>query len=273
MDNKKSRKTVSYIISLLLTIFISIFIVITITNFTIMNPKFLIDKMNENNFFQQAVVNLNADIQQETQSTGFPIEMFENYINEESTSELMENYILNAFEGGSTTIDTSNLETKLETDINNYLESENIIINSEEQTAISILKTNIINYYQTYLTIPYLDLIINIINNYHSIYYIIAVILIILIIISSFILYRLYNHYRPRRRYFAYSLISSGLITFTLPAIIYFGKFVDKISLSPRYIYDFITSVGNTYLLIYVVTGCILMISGFITAYLKFKNN
>lgn len=271
MSRKSSRNHLSYLLALLLTIFISIFIVLTVTNVTIMNSSYLISKMESADFYQQSIVNLNKQIQQETQSTGFPLEMFENYIDEKSADKIMKNYIQTAFSTGNTNIDTSTFESSLSKDIDDYLESANIIINSEEKIAISTLKANLIDYFKTYLTFPYLDLVINLINTYNTYYYIIAVILLILILTSGFILYRLYSHYRGRRRYFAYALSSAGLICLALPGFIYFGNFVNKISLSPKYFYDFITSAINSYLLIYVVIGIVMIIIGNSIAYLKFK--
>lgn len=271
MSKKNNRNFISYILALLLTIFISIFIVITVTKVTIMNPNYLTSKMENANFYQQSVINLNKQIQQETQSTGFPLEMFENYVDEKSASKIMKDYIENAFSTNNSNIDTATFEAKLSNDIDEYLKSANIIINSEEEAAISTLKTNLVNYYQTYLTIPYLDILINLINTYNTYYYYIMIGLIILIAISGTILYRLYSHYRSRRRYFAYALSSSGLICLALPGYIYFGNFVDKISLSPKYFYLFVTSTINTYLLIYIIIGIILIIIANIIAYLKFK--
>lgn len=271
MSKRKSRNNISFLLALLLTIFISSLVVTTVTRFTLMNPSYLIAKLESADFYQQSIINLNKQIQQETQSTGFPIEMFENYLDEKSANTLMKNYFENAFTTGNTSIDTSSFETKLTNDIDEYLRSANIIINSEEEVAITTLKTNLISYYQTYLTFPYLNLVINLINTYNNYYYLIAASLILLVLITGFILYRLYSHYRGRRRYFAYALSSSGIICLILPAFIYFGNFVNKISLSPKYFYDFVTSAINTYLLTYIVIGIILTIIGNIIAYLKFK--
>lgn len=135
------------------------------------------------------------------------------------------------------------------------------------------MKTNLIDYYETYLTFPYLNVYVDVVNNFHSFYHVIVVILVLLILLAGFILYHLFSHYRGRRRYFAYSLISSGLICFILPAIIYFGNFVNKISLSPQYFYNFITSAINTYLSIYIIAGLILIASGIICAYIKIEKS
>ena len=91
MHKKSKRRSVAYIVSLLLTVFISIFIVLTISNFTIFNANYLLSKMESVNFYQEAISNLNKQIQQETQSTGFPIEMFENYIDEKEAIEIVLN--------------------------------------------------------------------------------------------------------------------------------------------------------------------------------------
>lgn len=271
MSKRKSRNRLSYLLALLLTIFISTLIITSVTKFTIMNPSYLITKMTNADFYQQSVINLNKQIQQETQSTGFPLEMFENYIDEKSANEIVGNYMKTAFSTGITAIDSSSFEAKLTEDINNYLVSANIIINNDEEIAISTLKTNLVNYYQTYLSFPYLDVLIKLINTYNTVYYFIIVILLILILVTGTILYRLYSHYRGRRRYFAYALSSSGLICLILPGFIYFGGFVNKISLSPQYFYDFVTSTINTYLMIYVIIGIVLIIFSNILAYLKFN--
>ena len=227
MSKRSNRTNISFLLALLLTIFISIFIVITVTRVTIMNPSYLISKMESADFYQQSIVN--------------------------------------------TDISTTKFETKLSEDIDEYLKSANIIINSEEKTAISTLKTNLVDYFKTYLTFPYLDLVIKLIDSYNTYYYIIAAILLILIITAGFLLYRLYSHYRGRRRYFAYTLSSAGLICLALPGFIFFGNFVNKISLSPKYFYDFVTSTINNYLLIYIIIGILMIIVGNCIAYLKFK--
>ena len=47
MHKKSKRRSVAYIVSLLLTVFISIFIVLTISNFTVFNANYLLSKMGE----------------------------------------------------------------------------------------------------------------------------------------------------------------------------------------------------------------------------------
>ena len=207
MARKKSssRTTLSYILSLLIAIFLSILVVLTVTRFTVMSPSFLISKMDGADFYKQSVVSLNEEIQQETQSTGFPIEMFENYVDEDTAKTAMEKYINNAFDGGETTINTTEFETKLTQDIDNYLTTNNIIINSESQEAISVLKSNLIDLYKSYLSFPYLALVIDVINTYDGIFLIAAAALVVLIGLASFLLYRLYSHYQGRRRYFSYA--------------------------------------------------------------------
>ena len=273
MARKKSssRTTLSYILSLLIAIFLSILVVLTVTRFTVMSPSFLISQMDGADFYKQSVVSLNEEIQQETQSTGFPIEMFENYVDEDTAKTAMEKYINNAFDGGETTINTTEFETKLTQDIDNYLTTNNIIINSESQEAISVLKSNLIDLYKSYLSFPYLALVIDVINTYDGIFLIAAAALVVLIGLASFLLYRLYSHYQGRRRYFSYALSASGLMCFALPFFIYIGKFIDKISLSPAYFYNFFTSTLNSYMLTFVIVGLVMIVLANIVAYIKFE--
>lgn len=272
MASKKSnsRSTLSYILSLLIAIFLSVFVVITVTRFTVMSPSFLMSKMEEANFYSQSVVSLNEEIQQETQSTGFPLEMFENYVDEATAKTTMEKYIKDAFNGGSTNIDSTEFQNKLNQDIESYLTTNNIIINSESQEAITILKGNLVDYYESYLSFPYLALLIDVINTYDNIYLFAAGGLIVLTALASFLLYRLYSHYQGRRRYFSYALSASGLMCFALPFFIYIGRFIDKISLSPAYFYDFFTGTLNSYVFTYVIVGVVMIIIANIVAYLKF---
>ena len=65
-------------------------------------------------------------------------------------------------------------------DIDNYL-TTNIIINSESQEAISVLKSNLIDLYKSYLSFPYLALVIDVINTYDGIFLIAAATLVVLI--------------------------------------------------------------------------------------------
>ncbi|WP_249026440.1 hypothetical protein [Thomasclavelia cocleata] len=54
MSKRSNRTNISFLLALLLTIFISIFIVITVTRVTIMNPSYLISKMESADFYQQS---------------------------------------------------------------------------------------------------------------------------------------------------------------------------------------------------------------------------
>ena len=115
MARKKSssRTTLSYILSLLIAIFLSIFSSSNSNSFYCYVSKFLNFKMDGADFYKQSVVSLNEEIQQETQSTGFPIEMFENYVDEDTAKTAMEKYINNAFDGGETTINKLELKQNL----------------------------------------------------------------------------------------------------------------------------------------------------------------
>ena len=57
MHKKSKRRSVAYIVSLLLTVFISIFIVLTISNFTVFNANYLLSKMESVNFYQEVSSN------------------------------------------------------------------------------------------------------------------------------------------------------------------------------------------------------------------------
>lgn len=190
---------------------------------------------------------------------------------EGAKSYMQTNHINNAFDGGETTINTTEFETKLTQDIDNYLTTNNIIINSESQEAISVLKSNLIDLYKSYLSFPYLALVIDVINTYDGIFLIAAAALVVLIGLASFLLYRLYSHYQGRRRYFSYALSASGLMCFALPFFIYIGKFIDKISLSPAYFYNFFTSTLNSYMLTFVIVGLVMIVLANIVAYIKFE--
>lgn len=266
-----TRKTLSYLFSLLIAIFLSIFVVLTVTRFTIMSPNYILRQMNKADFYKQSIVALNDEIQQETQSTGFPIEMFEDYLKPEDYKATMESYMKEAFTTGNAEIDTTQFEKQLDQDINQYIKDNNILINTDSENAIALMKTNLVELYKSYITFPYVSIVYQAIDTYQSLYLIVAIILIVLIVIASIFLYRLYSHYQGRRRYFAYAVSSSGLMCLLLPGVIYFGKFVDKISLSPAYFYDFFTNMFNTYLLIYVIIGVIMIVLANIFAYIKFK--
>lgn len=266
-----TRKTLSYLFSLLIAIFLSIFVVLTVTRFTIMSPSYILRQMNNADFYEQSIADLNDEIQQETQSTGFPIEMFENYLNPDDYKAIIESNMKAAFENGNTEIDTTQFEQQLDQDINQYIKDNNILINTDSENAIALMKSNLVELYKSYITFPYVSIIYEVIDTYQSLYLIAAVILIVLIAIASVFLYRLYSNYKGRRRYFAYALSSSGLMCLLLPGVLYFGKFVNKINLSPAYFYDFFTGMFNSYLLIYVIIGFVMIVLANVFAYIKFK--
>ena len=271
MKKNKSRTVISFILSILLAIFMTLLVILTITRFTMTSPSYLVNKLEDANYFTGSVETLNDRIQDSTQSTGFPLEMFENYVDENTATNAIKTYITNALNGEATIIDTTEFENKLNSDVDTYLTQNNIIVNTEEQEAVNAMKSDIINDYQSYMSFPAVTTIASIIAMFNHYYLIIAAVLLVLIIFSSVILYRLYHHYYYRRRFFSYSILASGWMCFIIPALLYIGGFVNRLSLTPQYFYSFVTTLLNSYLLMFIYVGIILIVLGSIFAYIKFE--
>lgn len=265
------KKSIAMLFSFFLAFFLFAFTLLCVTRITLMNPSYILSSMNSIEFYENAITELNQSIRQNARPAGFPVELFDNYLDVEDVNVSMQNYIKDGFNGDFKEMSTADFEMKLSDTMNSYIREEGIQVNKSTQTGIdSFVRANVENYHH-FLEFPFLKYYVQGYELYSKIFLLGAPVVALLSLIMGFALFRIHNSRRKKKRMYAYSLIGSGLLCSVLPLYLLGTKFFERIQLSPQYLYNLVTHMTKNYMMILVVIGIVMIGLGFFITYFKIK--
>ncbi|MEG0660813.1 MAG: hypothetical protein RR443_09585 [Anaerorhabdus sp.] len=271
MSKQKWRTVVSYLFSFFLAFFLFVIVILTTTRFTLMSSSYFMNKMDAVDYYDNTATELNRFIKNNAAPSGFPLEMFENYIKEEDIRDEMIRYEENMFEGKHTVVSVDEIRKRIVKDTDKYIIDNNIVLNPSTRLGVEDFINTIVNQY-TYLTqFPYINEYVSIINLFEKVYMLSIPVLLIVSALLCLAIYKLYDSKRRRKKYYSYALIGSGLLIGTLPFYLYAVRFFERINLSPKYMYDLLVALTRTYLFVNIMVGICFILFGFMVTYLKLK--
>lgn len=275
MQKKKMKRLFSYLFTFFIAFFLFLIVLLSVAKYTVLSPGYFMKQMDKVNYYENTVTALNKMIQQNAAPAGLPTEMFSNYIKIEDIRTDMINYEKAIIAGKEAEVATSQLNKKLSSDIAKYATDKKIVVNETMQKGIDSFIQAIEEKYQYLTQFPYLNTYVSLCDLFTKIFWISMPILCIGIGVLIFFIYRMNQKWRRRRRYYAYGLIGAGLLSSILPMYLYLGRFIEKINLNPKYMYELMVSVMKSYLSFHMCVGISLIVLGTVVAYvtLKKKNN
>lgn len=271
MNKERLRSFISLIFTFFLAFFMFVIVLLTTTRFTIMSPANFMNKMESVDFYNNTVTELNRAIKQNAAPSGFPLEMFENYVKEEDIREDMITYTKDRIAGKNVEIPTKEFRDRLVSDTDKYIKDNNIqMTDATKKGVTSFIDTSVSKY--SYLTqFPYIEYYGQVTSLFSKGFLIGLPVMLVVSGILAFLLARLHVSRRKRRRYYAYGFIGAGLLTSALPIYLYVVNFFERINLKPQYLYNLLVSLTKSYLIINIVAGLALIIVGVIITILKVK--
>lgn len=144
MKNKKIL--LYYILEFILTISIFISLLLIILKLTILNKNYLLNQLEKNNYSHELFLDINEDFNNYMMQSGFDNSVVDNLFTEDSLKKVVNKNVDNFYKGKKINVDIKEIEQKLETNINNYLESNNITATDENELKLFIRE--IVNIYQ-----------------------------------------------------------------------------------------------------------------------------
>lgn len=265
------KKCISMLFSFFMAFFLFAFVLLCVVRFTLMNPSYILSKMNSVEFYENSVTELNRTIKQNAQPAGFDLELFNNFVKTADVQEDMQNYVKHGFDGERKALDTTKFESELSKTIQEYAASNNITINASVQTGIdNFVSANIENYHH-FLEFPFLNYYVQGYDLYKKAFLIAAPLMAILTILMGFLLCRMYRSRRRKKRFLAYGFMGAGWMCAALPLVLIAIKAVERVQLSPQYLYNLIIQLGRNCLYILVIVGIILCLVGIFLTYFKPK--
>lgn len=265
------KRSISMLFSFFMAFFLFAFILLCVIRFTLMNPSYIISKMDSVEFYENAVTELNRTIKQNAQPAGFELELFDNFVTTADVQEAMKSYVKDGFKGNLKSIDTTGFEQKLSKTIQGYANTNSITITADLQRGIdNFVSANLENYHH-FLEFPFLDYYVQGYNLYKRAFLIAAPLMGNLTMVMAYVICRMHKSRRRKKRYLAYGFIGAGLMISAFPLYLIAAKSVERIQLSPQYLYNLIVQLGTNCLYILIIMGILFVLTGVFLTYFKPK--
>ena len=242
MKNKKIL--LYYLLEFILTICVFITILLLIIKITILNKNNILKIIDNNNYYHELYLDINNDFENYIMQSGFDIKIVDNLFTKDDLQKIIHKNVDNFYKGESILINTDIVKEKLDDNINNYLESNNIKITDEK--ALNLFKDEIIKIYKERIIIN--DKLIKLSNYFNQINKLINIAFIVLVIIDI-ILYLIIK--------FIFKKITLSIPVLTSMFLLMFGYFliIEKININnivfwnnyvSKVIIDILLNIKNT---------------------------
>ena len=161
--SKKLKMLSFYFYLLLLTILLLGTTLISTIRATVLRPNYIINNLEKINYYDKVYNSINEEMQNYLIQSGLTSEVLSNIYTKEDIKNSLNNAIYTFYNNKKVSVDTNNVKTNLEDNINNYLIKHNIVITEKEGLDLfvkqmeeiytnEIMISSKINNFNVYLT-------------------------------------------------------------------------------------------------------------------------
>lgn len=245
MGHKKrlAKKVISYILSFILSLCITGLLLLVGVKAGVFNSSVFISQLNKTNYYYELSDTLYENAADLLRPTGLPEEVLAGVIDEDKMYIDAKNSIEAAFQGRDYTADTSYIAEAFKSNINNYIEKNNLESNSETEEGISKLTEQITDEYNSLIEFPFVEYYIEYQSAYNGIFLYGIGIMAVLILIICIALVAMQHWAHRGVRYISYGVLASAIMTGALPLYIKVSGAYKAANISPRYLYNLLVAV------------------------------
>lgn len=241
-SHKLMRNILCTILTFLLSLCVVGLTVLIVIKFSCFSKSSFYQNMTSNDYYNsvQSLIYENAEAL--TLPTGLPVEVLEEAIDIYSVHKDVNGYLDAAYTGDKYKTDTSTISFKLDQNIRDYFEKEQITPTEEQEHNIASYIESITDEYTKSVQMPLLNYFIQVKNIFNKIFIIGLITFLLIIAIISFSIIKMHHWLHRGIRYLVYGTLSSALMVTIFPAVILTSGFYKKVNLSPQYFYNFAMS-------------------------------
>ncbi len=259
------KQFIRYVLSALLTISSIIFILVSTISSTILNEKYVLNKLEETNYYSNIYEAVKSNFENYIYQSGLDEKVLDDIVSQEKVKEDTKSIISHIYNGLEEQIDAETIKQNLNTNIENSL--KNIKLSSTQKNAIETFVNTVTDEYTD--TILHFGFEKDIYTVYHNISkYVelakkimlvsIAVCLILLVLITLKRVYRIFN-------FAAISSTATGIFLVIVKMVIASKINVEAISILNDAISLTLRNIASEILQNLMNYGCILIAVGIIT--------
>lgn len=270
---------IKFIIAIVLTICIMALIVVNVTSSTILSKEFILNKLEETNYYANIYTAVKSDFENYIYQSGLDEEVLENIVTAEKVEKDTKTIINNIYDGTNETIDVTEIENNLNNNIENSLDYD---ISITQQKAIDTFIQKITEQYkQTITNTSYENTINMILNKVNNIVEKVNQISIIAIVVSAIIILVLsFKNLITGFMFISSAIMASGLFYIIANIIINTKVKIqnitilnDAISITLREILETVLGHLTTIGIISSIVGCVLIVIFAIVKSMKNKDS
>lgn len=263
---------ISTIIAFLLAIFLTMASYLGGIYFGLFNKALLLDSVNKTSYYNSIMDYTLEKVEALAIPMGLQPEVFDNVFTLDETYAEGKAIMQANLNGKEYTPDTSKVVDRLVSNINIYLNQQNLKITSEQQANITTFANTVANEYAHNLSLPYIKYYTNIRNMFAKLVYIGMPVLLVLSAFAVFLLLKLHSWLHRALRYIAYSTLAASLMTAILPIFLLINGSYKHLNISPEYFYNFMVNYITQSLFTFIYVSLLLFaISIVIIAVIYFR--
>lgn len=257
MSKKKWRKLAKMIVAFVCSLSVYFACTLTIIRLTLCNQLFMENTILSSSYVEIVTDEINHTISDLGRGSNVPENVLSSVVTEKQVEENIMSYIHSLYSDSVFQIKGSSVvQQKVKERIVDYAKNKNYPLDEPVQLTIEKLQTSAVTAVQQAIEMRSL----NIYGKKLLAYKKIIDLLIVFSLTVSFSLFASIISLNRRfwhrvLRYLAYVLCSSSLMLVTLPLILYVNQIVERIGISSKTLYIFLTTYGNHFILIFIKWG------------------
>lgn len=254
------RRVVSYLLSILLTVFLVSTVILATANFTILNTKNVRKKVVSTNFYVETQNIIIDACKNYVMQSGFDESIMDGVINTSDVEHDVNGLLDYLYEGREYELHASSVKKSLDNNIKKYIEQNNYEVNEENQNSINEFENSVENIYRRNIeySADEVKQIAKVVQKVKKIVPIAMIICLVATMILGFIIYKV-------------SKPSVGIGLLAAGAILVFFKVssrasfaINNILLMNKAFSNTLIAIANNMVLVLFVVGILLCVVGVI---------
>lgn len=270
-----SKAIISGVVAFVLAIVLTLLTSLVAVYFGFFNTNNIMVSFNKVDYYNQAMTHFSENAWDITIPMGLPQDVLTDIVHINKLSRDVKGGLTGGLDKTDYTVDTADLEAKLEENVRAYFEKEGMQLDESQSKVLKEYTSTIASEYRTCVQIPLVQYFGHAKALYTKIIFVGLPICIILAVAAITLLIKLRNWKHRGIRFITYAVLGTILMTGAVPAGILLSGVCKKMQLSPTYFYEFITSYVQGgfmmflyFAIIWVIIAVMLM---FITGKLRKK--
>ena len=261
MSKKKWRKVARMIVAFLCSLSVYFACTLTIIRMTLCNPLFMENTVASSNYVEIVTAEINHTISDLGRGSNVPENVLSSVVTEKEVEENIMSYIHSLYSDSAFQIKGSSIvQQTVKEKIVDYAKNKNYPLDGPVQLTIETLQTAAVTAVQQAIEMRSLNIYGKKLLAYKKMIDLFIVFsLTVSFSLFAFILSLNRRFWHRVLRYLAYILCSSSLMLVTLPLILYVNQIVERIGISSKTLYLFLTTYVNHFILMFIKWGGVIL--------------